>query len=65
MRVVFEVDNIGELEEISEWLSQKKIVIQQIGIEKINADVLFNRLKSIKIELPADYRFNRDEANER
>jgi|APTNR8051073442_1049403.scaffolds.fasta_scaffold01126_10 hypothetical protein len=65
MRVVFEVDNIVELEEISEWLSQKKIVIQQIGIEKINADVLFNRLKSIKIELPADYRFNRDEANER
>lgn len=65
IRVVFEIDNINELEEISEWLSQKKIVIQQTGTEKINADVLFNRLKSIKIELPANYRFNRDEANER
>jgi len=65
MRVVFEVDNINELEEISGWLSQKKIVIQQIVTEKISADVLFKRLRSIKIELPADYRFNRDEANER
>ena len=65
MRVVFEIENVSELEEISEWLSQKKIVIQQIVTEKINADTLFNRLRSIKIELPADYRFNRDEANER
>ncbi len=65
MRVVFEIDNVSELEEISDWLAKKKIVIQQTGTEKIKADVLFKKLRSFKIELPADYRFNRDEANER
>lgn len=65
MKVVFEIESISELEEISEWLARQKIVLQQIAPAKINANALFSSLRRFKIELPSDYRFNRDEANER
>jgi hypothetical protein len=65
MTVIFQVDSMSELDEISHWLSQKKIVIEKKSNQKINADELLKRLNRFKINLPSDYKFNREEANER
>ncbi len=65
MRVVFQIEKMSELEEISQWLAQRKIVIQKMVNSKISADALLLRLRRYRVTLPADYRFNRDEANER
>lgn len=65
MRVVFQIEKMSELEEISQWLAQRKIVVQKMVTSKISADALLLRLRRYSVTLPADYRFNRDEANER
>ncbi len=65
MTVIFQIEAMSELEEISGWLAQQKIVIQKVETGKIGADAFLKRLRRYKINLPADYRFNRDEANER
>ncbi len=65
MTIIFQVDNLQELEEISQWLAKRKIVIQKVTGKKIDADAFLKRLRRYKITLPSDYRFNRDEANER
>ena len=65
MTVIFQIESLGELEEISQWLAKRKIVIQKIVDHKVEADVFLKRLRRYKIKLPANYSFNRDEANER
>lgn len=65
MKVIIKIDHLSELEEISEWIARQEVVIRQNTTEKISAGTLFNKLRHFKIELPVDYRFNRDEANER
>jgi hypothetical protein len=65
MTVIFQIEALSELEEISGWLAQRKIVIQRVETGKIGTDAFIKRLKRYKINLPADYKFNRDEANER
>ncbi|MBL7780617.1 MAG: hypothetical protein JNM22_05315 [Saprospiraceae bacterium] len=65
MTVIFQIEAMSELEEISAWLAQRKIVIQQVETGKIGPDAFLKRLRRYRINLPADYRFNRDEANER
>lgn len=65
MTVIFEIEAMSELEEISQWLAERKIVVQQVTSKKIGAEAFLKRLRRYKINLPADYRFNRDEANER
>jgi len=65
MQVVFQIEKMSELEEISQWLAKRKIVIQKVTAARISADALFTRLRRYRINLPPDYRFNRDEANER
>lgn len=65
MTVIFEIEAMSELEEISQWLAERKIVIQQVTSPKIGAEAFLKRLRRYKVNLPADYRFNRDEANER
>lgn len=65
MTVIFQIESMGELDEISQWLAKRKIVIQKMTDRKIEADVFLKHLRRFKIKLPADYRFNRDEANER
>jgi hypothetical protein len=65
MTVIFQVETISELDEISQWLSQRKIVIEKISNRKIEVDAFLKRLNSYKIKLPTDYQFNREEANER
>lgn len=65
MTVIFEIEAMSELEEISQWLAERKIVIQQVTSQKIGAEAFLKRLRRYKVNLPADYRFNRDEANER
>lgn len=65
MTVIFQIESIGELDEISQWLAKRKIVIQQAPQQKIDAGDFLKHLRRYKIHLPANYRFNRDEANER
>lgn len=65
MTVIFQVESLGELEEISQWLAKRKIVVQQTPHEKMDAGAFLRRLRRYRIHLPANYRFNRDEANER
>lgn len=65
MRVIFEIENIGQLNEIQHWLADKKIVIEKVRSMRITADILLKRLRTYRVQLPIDYRFNRDEANER
>ncbi len=65
MTVIFEIEAMSELEEISQWLAERKIVIQNVASKKIGAETFLKRLRRYKVNLPADYRFNRDEANER
>jgi uncharacterized iron-regulated membrane protein len=65
MTVIFQVEAMSELDEISHWLAQRKIVVQKVTGRKIGADAFLKRLRRHRIHLPADYRFNRDEANER
>ncbi len=65
MTVVFQIEAISELDEISQWLAERKIVIQKIAPQKISANAFLKRLRRYRITLPADYRFNREEANER
>ena len=65
MTVIFQIEAMSELEEISAWLAQRKIVIQQVETGKIGPDAFLKRLSRYRINLPVDYRFNRDEAHER
>lgn len=65
MTVIFQIEAMSELEEISAWLAQRKIVIQKVESGKIGSDAFLKRLRRYKINLPVDYRFKRDEANER
>ena len=65
MTVVFQINDLCELDEISQWLAQRNIVIQQNPPNKIGADAFLARIRRYRIDLPTDYRFNRDEANER
>ncbi len=65
MTVIFQIEAISELEEISQWLAQRNIVVQKVSNQKIGADAFLKRLRRYKVVLPANYRFNRDEANER
>ncbi len=65
MRVIFEIENMGQLNEIQQWLADKKIVIEKIRSTRIMADVFLKRLQKYRVQLPVDYRFTRDEANER
>jgi hypothetical protein len=65
MTVIFQIETIAELDEISQWLAKRKIVVQKMANQKVEADVLMKRLRRYKIKLPANYHFNRDEANER
>ena len=65
MKVIIQVQHVSELEEIADWLSKKKIVIESVGQAKLDAKAFLKRLAGYRIHLPADYRFNRDEANER
>ncbi len=64
MRIVFEIENIAQLDEIKDWLADKKIVIDAPPA-RMTAKVLINRLQKYKVQLPLNYKFNRDEANER
>lgn len=67
MTVIFQIEAINELEEIQQWLSKRKIVIQKTAppAKKIGATAFLKRLKRYQVNLPADYRFNRDQAHER
>jgi hypothetical protein len=65
MTVIFQIQALSELEEISQWLAQRNIMIQNISTPKIGVEDLLKRLRNYQVELPDGYRFNRDEANER
>lgn len=65
MTVIFQIEKIDELDEIRQWLSKRKIVIQKIAPARIGANVFLERLRRYQVTLPTNYRFNRDEANER
>lgn len=65
MTVIFQVENVRELEEISDWLAGRKIVIQKVVPRKIDANAFLKRLRLYQVNLPEGYKFNRDEANER
>ncbi|MCU0345478.1 MAG: hypothetical protein MUC59_00955 [Saprospiraceae bacterium] len=65
MTVIFQVDNASELEEISQWLSKRKILVHNKPVKKIGAAAFVKKLRRYQVALPNDYRFNRDEANER
>ena len=65
MTVIFQIEAMSELDEISQWLSKRKIVIQKQPDKKIGAAAFVKKLRRYQVALPADYRFNRDEANER
>ncbi|MEI6410990.1 MAG: hypothetical protein WCR52_16505 [Bacteroidota bacterium] len=65
MTVIFQIKALSELEEISQWLAQRNIVIQNISTPKIGVEDLLKRLRNYQVDLPDVYRFNRDEANER
>lgn len=65
MTVIFQIQALSELEEISQWLAQRNIVIQNVSTPKIGVEDLLKRLRRYQVDLPDGYRFNRDEANER
>jgi len=65
MTVIFQIETISELEEISQWLAKRNIVVQKVSNQKIGVDAFLKRMRRYKVVLPSDYRFNRDEANER
>lgn len=65
MKVIIQIQNASELDEIADWLSKKNIVIEKAGQAKLSAEAFLKRLTKYRVQLPADYRFNRDEANER
>ncbi|MBI5913768.1 MAG: hypothetical protein HY842_00175 [Bacteroidetes bacterium] len=65
MTVIFQIEAMSELDEISQWLSKRKIVIQKQPDKKIGVDAFVKKLRRYQVVLPTDYRFNRDEANER
>lgn len=65
MTVIIQVKDIHELDEIAQWLAHRNIVIQQVFPGKISAFELLARLRKFRVQLPADYRFNREEAHER
>lgn len=63
--MIIQIQHVSELEEIADWLSKKKIVVEKIDLVKLDATAFLKRLAKYRIQFPADYRFNRDEANER
>jgi hypothetical protein len=65
MTVIFQIKEMSALDEISHWLTQRKIVIQKVVTRKIGADNFFKNIRRYQINLPKDYQFNREEANER
>ena len=54
MTVIFQIEAMSELEEISAWLAQRKIVIQKVESGKIGSDAFLKRLRRYKINLPVD-----------
>jgi hypothetical protein len=69
MKIIIEVAHLGELEAIKEWLLQRPVTIETTFSEPIpnrmNATSLFQFLSAFSIQLPKNYQFNREEANER
>lgn len=65
MTVIIQVKDLSELEGITQWLSERKIVIQKVIPQKIEAKTLLKRLHRYRVQLPEGYIFNREEANER
>ncbi len=63
MKVIIEVDNLDELDKIKKFLKQENIEDFQI---KTNQKLsLFDIFNNYNIELPKDFKFSREEANER
>lgn len=65
MTVIIQINDIHELDEVAQWLARRNIVIQQVVPGRISALELLARLRRFRVHLPIDYRFNREEANER
>lgn len=63
MRLVIEVKDLSELEEIREWLAKQTVRIETNG--RIQAGAFLKLLSQYRVQLPSDYKFNREEANER
>ena len=51
---------MNDLDEISQWLENKHITVQQVTPEKMSASTLIKRLSRIKVVLPEDFKFDRN-----
>jgi hypothetical protein len=60
MKIVLQFEKMSDLDEISQWLENKHITVQQVIPDKISASTLIKRLNRIKIVLPEDFKFDRN-----
>jgi hypothetical protein len=60
MKIVLQFEKMSELDEITQWLENKHITVQQVIPNKISGSTLIKRLNRIKIVLPEDFKFDRN-----
>ncbi len=60
MKIVLQFEKMSDLDEISQWLENKHITVQQVIPDKMSASTLIKRLNRIKIVLPEDFKFDRN-----
>jgi hypothetical protein len=63
MKLIIEIDNLEELAKIKEILGSE--YFDKIQIKDKSKSTLREIFNNYNVELPKDYKFNRDEANER
>ncbi len=60
MKIILQFEKMSDLDEISLWIENKHITVQQLIPDKISASTLIKRLNRIKIVLPEDFKFDRN-----
>jgi hypothetical protein len=60
MKIVLQFEKMSDLDEISQWLENKHVTVQQVIPDKMSASTLIKRLSRIKIVLPEDFKFDRN-----
>jgi hypothetical protein len=60
MKIVLQFEKMSDLDEISQWLENKHITVQQVIPDKMSGSTLIKRLSRIKIVLPEDFKFDRN-----
>lgn len=65
MRVIIEVDSKEELQETLALLGDRPVTVLEAPTASRRAALLREAIETYRIELPKDWKFDREEANER